>query len=236
VVAAVHQPNYLPWLGFFHKLRHCDVFILLDDVQFPRHQGQGNWINRSRINVNGSPTWLSVPIQRPSGVQMVGDVRFADHSWSSRHRRTLEVSYRKAPHFDAMTTLLDGLYAPGEDTLMAFNLRAISLVLDRLGAGDTSKIVMASTYGVASSGTDRLVDLVKAVGATTYMTGRGAGEYLEPEKFAAASIALTVQEFVEVPRPQLRTREFVPGLSILDALLMVGVAETNALLGTLDRR
>ncbi len=115
---------------------------------------------------------------------------------------------------------------------MAFNLRAISLVLDRLGAGDTSKIVMASTYGVASSGTDRLVDLVKAVGATTYMTGRGAGEYLEPEKFAAASIALTVQEFVEVPRPQLRTSEFVPGLSILDALLMVGLAGTNALLET----
>ena len=228
MVAAVHQPNYLPWLGFFHKIRHCDVFIVLDDVQFPRRHG--DWINRSRVLVNGEAKWLSVPVARPSGTQLVRDVMIADDGWRSTHWRTLDLNYRAAPFFAEFKGFVETLYEGRGGTLMEFNLGAIMAVLELLDRGDGEKVVMASGCGVASAGTDRLVDLVRSAGASVYVTGRGAGEYLEPEKFAAASLSLAVQQFAEVERPQLRTDSFVPGLSILDALLMVGVDGVNAML------
>lgn len=230
MVAAVHQPNYLPWLGFFHKIRHCDVFILLDDVQFPRRQGHGNWVNRTKVNVNGGARWLTVPVSRPSGTQLIRDVRAVHESWRDDHRRTIDVSYRSAPWFKDLNGFVVSLFAGGGETLMEFNLRAITAILSLLGRNDGKKIVMASSFGISSAGTDRLVDLVRSAGASVYVTGRGAGEYLEPEKFAAASLSLAVQQFAEVERPQLRTNAFVPGLSILDALLMVGVDGVNVML------
>jgi len=229
-VAAVHQPNYLPWLGFFHKIRHCDVFIVLDDVQFPRRQGHGNWVNRAKVNVNGGARWLSIPVSRPRGTQLIRDVRAVDDGWRNDHRRTIDVNYRSAPFYAELKGFVETLYEGRGGTLMEFNLGAIMAVLDLLDRGDGEKVVMASGYGVASAGTDRLVDLVRSAGASVYVTGRGAGEYLEPEKFAAASLSLAVQQFAEVERPQLRTDSFVPGLSILDALLMVGVEGVNAML------
>lgn len=74
---AIHQPNYLPWLGFFDKMSRSDVFVILDDVQFPKG-APGTWISRARIAMNGQRRWLSVPIRRSSGLQIIEAVQYVD--------------------------------------------------------------------------------------------------------------------------------------------------------------
>jgi hypothetical protein len=232
-VAAIHQPTYLPWLGFFHKVRVSDVFILLDDVQFPK-QG-GNWINRCRINASGVARWMSVPVQRPSGLQLVSEVSAADNRWPQEHARILELHYRNAPCFGEVRELCDRLYASPGRSLFEFNVNAISEILDLIDPFAKRKIVRSSTLGVSSTGTKRLVELAHRVGASMYVSGDGSDGYLDPEEFNRGGVALRYQGFSEVPRPQLGTTEFIRGLSIVDALMMVGASGVSSLIDGASR-
>ena len=105
---AMHQPNYVPWLGYFHKLARCDVFVYLDAVQFPRGQSFGA---RNRIKTPNGVAWLTIPVARPHGRDgkvTYAEVGFADEGWREKHLKTVEMSYRKAPHFDQVFAALPG--------------------------------------------------------------------------------------------------------------------------------
>jgi len=230
-VAAIHQPTYLPWLGFFHKVRVSDVFILLDDVQFPK-QG-GNWINRCRINASGVARWMSVPVQRPSGLQLVSEVSAAENRWPQEHARILELHYRDAPCYGEVREFCDRLYASPGRSLFEFNVNAISEILDLIDPFAKRKIVRSSTLGVSSTGTKRLVELAHRVGASVYVSGDGSDGYLDPMEFEQNGVELKFQRFVEAPRPQLGTDEFIPGLSVVDALMMIGASGVDATLSDL---
>src|SRR5262245_30980573 len=96
MIVAIHQPNFLPWLGYFSKLLHCDTFVLFDDVQFPRGK---TFVNRVQIKTPQGPNWITVPIADKSDLALIKDSRIApDPSWKRKVLRTLEVSYAKAPY------------------------------------------------------------------------------------------------------------------------------------------
>jgi len=229
MLVAIHQPNFLPWLGFFHKLIQSDVFVVLDDVQIQKTRS--SWVNRTRILVAGSPRWLTIPINRPSGVQQIRLTTIHDGAdWHRSHRGLLHEAYRKAPHYKVLSDFLDGLYENRTNSLLEFNLSAIHAVLDLLGLSDARKLVMASSFAVDSQGTDRLIGLVKRVGGDSYLCGSGSSGYLEPKKFDEASVSLVWQNFSEVSRSQLGTTKFVAGLSIIDALLTHGPIQTRGFL------
>jgi len=223
-VVAVHQPNYLPWLGFFHKLLQCDVFVILDDVQIQR----GNWTNRTQILHSGKPRWLTIPITRPSGVQEIRTTLIAeDGKWRKSHRGILHDAYRDAPFYRELSELLDQVFACQHESLLEFNLRAVCLTIELLKLSDAQKFVMASSLGVKSQGTARLIDLVKRAGGDSYLCGSGSSGYLEPDSFREASVQLVWQNFFEERHSQLETSTFVPGLSILDSLLLLGPNQTR---------
>lgn len=232
VRVAIHQPNYLPWLGFFHKIRKSDVFILLDDAQFPRNGG--NWINRCKINAGGSARWLTVPVSRPSGLQLIGEVQGANPSWRQAHREILDIYYRSAPAYAEMLPVLDTIFRTSGERLLDFNLTVLNMLLELLNPDGKEKLVRSSTLGVTSVGTKRLVELTSRVGGSEYLSGNGAGGYLDPSEFEHANIELSFQNFVELPRPQLGTSEFIPGLSVIDALMMMGVSGVVSLLKSTD--
>jgi len=234
MITAIHQPNFIPWLGFFHKIRCSDIFVVLDDVQFPK-QG-GNWINRVRINASGSPRWLTVPVYRPAGLQTIREVRTHESSWAEEHMRILELHYRDAPYFADVRGVIEEIFAERVDSLLEFNMRAIVLLLDVLGKDEKEKLVLSSSLEVTSSGTRRLVDLVRGSGSSSYMCGMGSAGYLDSAEFESASISLVMQEFVEENRPQLRAGEFLRGLSIVDALFMVGINGTNEIIDRACRK
>lgn len=227
-VVAIHQPTYLPWLGLFHKIRKCDVFVLLDDVQFPK-QG-GNWINRCKINAGGDPRWMTIPVLRPSGFQMIADVVAADTGWPEAHMRLVDLHYRGAPEYSEQREMLMSVLGETTASLLEFNVSALTKILDILHPGEKNKIVRASALGTTSTGTQRLVELVRRAGGSVYLSGDGSDGYLDPLEFERQGVTLTYQGFVEAPRPQLGATEFIPGLSVVDALMMIGAPAVSRLL------
>src|SRR5207244_8568879 len=112
-VVAAHQPTFLPWLGWFDKALRADVFVVLDDVQWPR-EGSGNWMNRVRVLVSGKPQWITAPV-RHGGDQRVDEVVFDDaQPWRDKILRTLEVNYRRANAFEETFPLVRELVSNAE--------------------------------------------------------------------------------------------------------------------------
>jgi WbqC-like protein family len=227
-VVAIHQPNFLPWLGFFDKLARADVFVLLDDVQFPR-TSKGTWINRVKLLVNGSGQWATVPIVRSHGSALpIAEVRIDDtQPWRKKLARTVELNYRRAPAFDDAFPLVEELLQHGEQWIARFNEHNIRALAEAIGL-DTDKIVRSSDIGARGQSTDLLIELTLAVGGTAYMPGGDAYRYQEDDKFAERGLELAAQEFEHPTYPQLG-ESFVPGLSIVDTLLNCGFDGTRAL-------
>ncbi|MCS6913200.1 MAG: WbqC family protein [Myxococcales bacterium] len=219
---AIHQPNYAPWCGYFAKMAHCDLFIFLDDVQMPNGR---SYVSRCRIAGPTGAAWLSVPVHH-SRDERILTVRFADPKWPQRHLRTLQARYGRAPHYAEVMRQLRPLYADPGETLCAFNLRLIATIRACLGL--TCPVRCASELGVPGQGDDRLLALLRAVGADCYLSGPGGQAYQDPAKFAAAGIALEVRTYTPIPYPRAGL-EFVPGLSILDPLFYLG-ADARGLL------
>ena len=229
-LVAIHQPNFLPWLGYFDKLARADVFVLLDDVQFPR-TSKGTWMNRVKLLVGGKEQWVTVPIVRAEGSgRKVLDVRIDDaQPWRTKLLRTIELNYRRTPHFDATFPLVEEILAAPTDRLAEFNERGVRRLADAVGL-DTSKLVRSSELGAEGHATDLLIELTKAVGGTAYLTGGLAPEaYQEDEKFAAAGVELVYQRFEPPTYPQ-PVDPPVRGLSIVDALMNCGADGTAALI------
>lgn len=227
-LVAIHQPNFLPWLGFFDKLARADVFVLLDSVQFPR-TSKGTWINRVKLVVGGKEAWVTAPVVRSEGSALpIGEVRVDDSQpWRRKLIRTIELNYRKTPGFEEVFPLVEELVAAPIERLAELNEQNVRRIAEALGI-DTSKIVRSSTIPTEAQSTDLLIELTLAVGGTAYMHGGEAHRYQEDGKFAACGVVLVDQAFRHPTYPQTAD-PFVPGLSIVDALLCCGVAGTREL-------
>lgn len=219
-LVAIHQPTFLPWLGWWDKLVRADVFVVLDDVQFPKKGG--TWMNRVRMLVGGQARWVTVPVDRAfHGTRAVREMRVDPAKpWRDEILRTVASSYASAPHLHAVLPALEEALAVETELLCELNERAIRILAERLEL-DAAKLVRQSALGVSGRGTRLLVELTRSVGGDTYLSGDGADGYLEEDAFAGAGLELRYQEFSPPPYPQ-SVAGHVPGLSIVDALMSCG--------------
>jgi WbqC-like protein family len=225
---AIHQPTFLPWLGWWDKLVRADVLVLLDDVQFPKKGG--SWMNRVRVLVAGEPRWITVPVDRAyHGVRSVREMRIDDSKpWRGQIGATLARAYAEAAHRDDVLPGLEDALAIPTDRVAELNEATIRKIAEQLEL-DTAKLVRQSDLGVDGTGTDLLISLCRAVDADAYLTGDGADGYLDADRFAEVGLDLVFQEFVPPDYPQLAA-DHAPGLSIVDALMSCGWSGTRALL------
>ena len=228
-VVAIHQPNFFPWLGYFDKIVRSDVFILLDNVQFPKTGG--TWINRVRIPINSQPAWITVPIVRSyHGVRNIADMEINNNlPWRKKMITAFQINYARAPYFDSVFPILQGLVRYPTISLCEFNVNAIKAIMALLRL-DLDKLVLGSSLRARSRSTDLLIELVRAVGGSSYLCGGGAAGYLQEEKFSEAGLILCYQNFAHPVYVQNTMREFAPGLSIVDVLMNLGVDQTRQLL------
>jgi WbqC-like protein len=219
-LVAIHQPNFLPWLGFFDKIRRSDVFVVMDNAQFSKTGG--TWSNRVQMIVNGEPAWITVPIVRAyHGLRTVREMRINDQQpWRDKVLRTVEHSYRRAPHFGDVYPVLGELVRHPTSELAEYNLTAIQTLCRALQL-DTP-LVLGSSLQADGHATDLLISMVRAAGGNAYLAGGGASGYQEDEKFREAGLELAHQLFHHPTYPQLNTDGFKPGLSIVDALMNCG--------------
>lgn len=223
MLVAIHQPNYLPWCGYFAKLAAADCFVVLDDVPLPRGR---SYVSRTQILGMGQAQWLSIPLQRaPSS--SIGHVQFADSRWPTRHARTLRERYGRTPFASAVLPPILALYDDAGVNLATFNLRLLRAVAALLGI--ETRLVLASQLGRPGYGSQHLADLVAAVGGTAYLSGPSGKKYLDESLFTRMGIPIYYGAYMTRPYPQ-RQPPFVPGLSILDALCHIGPEETRRLL------
>lgn len=217
MIFAAHQPNYLPWLGFFYKLWASDLFFLLDDVQFERGRG---YQNRVQIKTPQGAQWLTQPVRRKGqGLQPTNEVAFSEPDWAAKHLRTLRANYAKAPHFDAYFPEIETILTEAPDNLAETNARLIEALARHFGA--RARLLRSSGFGLDLSGGERIAELGRREGGTVYLSGRGGEKYQAAESFAARGIALSYTRFRPEPYRQL-WGEFLPGLSALDALFNIG--------------
>ncbi|MEW6279258.1 MAG: WbqC family protein [Candidatus Eremiobacterota bacterium] len=232
-LVAIHQPNFFPWLGYFDKWARSHRFVLLDNVQFEK-SGHGSWVNRVRLQVGGKPYWVTAPVVRSfSGTRLIQEMELdATQKWRERTLRGLELHYARAPFFREVIEVVRPLVAFPSNRLVEYNLNALRELGARVGLPE-DRLVLASSLPVRGAATERLVGLVQDVGGEAYMSGfLAARTYQDPAVFERAGIRLVMQDFVHPTYPQYGAAEFVPGLSLLDALMNCGFEGTARLLGT----
>jgi hypothetical protein len=227
-LVAIHQPTFLPWLGWWDKLVRADVLVLLDDVQFSKKGG--TWMNRVRMLVGGEPRWVTMPVDRAySGTRTVREMRIDESKpWRENILATIRGSYARSRFAKDVLPAVEQALAAPTDRVAGLNEHAIRLLAARLGV-DTTKLVHQSELDVSGEGTQLLVDLARAVGGDTYLSGDGADGYLEEDAFPAAGLGLVFQEFTPPRYPQA-VDGYVAGLSVVDALMNCGWDGTAELL------
>ena len=223
MVVAIHQPNFLPWLGYFYKLGRSDVFVLLDNVQYTKN----SFINRNRIKTPQGAKWLTVPVKiKGRSGQLIKDVEINNAAdWRKKHLRTLEANYKKARFFEPIFQGLEAVYYANEwDNLCEFNIRLLKWALSMLKS--EKRLIRASELSVGGKGTQLLINIVKALGGNMYLSGFGGVKYQEEGLFREAGITLSYCEFEHPIYPQL-WGEFVSNLSVADLLFNCGPASLD---------
>lgn len=218
MLVSIHQPDHLPWAGFFEKMLRADAFVLLDDVQFSR----GDFQNRNRVKGQGGAQWLTVPVLHRFP-QKINEAEVAGRDWQAKHWKTIVSCYRRAKHFDALAAEFRGLYLNRRwERLADFNVAAIELLARSLGI--KAKCVLASELGATGRKSELVLNICKALGASRYYSGRAGLDYLDQEAFRNAGVEIIFQSFNHPVYEQLFMKEcgFVPNLSMVDLLFNCG--------------
>ena len=222
-VVAAHQPNYLPWIGFFHKILKSDTFIILDHVEFSKR----GFINRNRVKGPSGPIWLTVPV-KVHGRMEIREVPIEnDKDWKRKHVSTLRSFYGKTPYFDELFPGFLDIYEREWEMLSDLNIALIRHISVLLGL-DT-EFLMSSEMDPIGKKMEMIIDLARKAGADIYLSGHGAMKYQDPEYFSENRIELVYQEFEHPVYPQ-RFGDFVPNLSIVDMLFNVGPERSSEIL------
>lgn len=222
MLIAIHQPHYLPWLGYLSRMACADLFVVLDHVQFERR----NYQNRARVRIDGEPRWLSVPVEQHSREERIADKRIGNapqgpRHWSRIHFLTLRHAYREARFVDAYLAQLRQIYESRYERLVDLNAALLDFL--RTAYGIRTPLVSSSALAPQGTKSELVLDICRRVGASALLVGLGASRrYLDREAFARAGIALVLQEFAHPVYRQCGAAPFTAGLSAIDPLLNCG--------------
>jgi len=215
------QPSYIPWRGYFDQIRRADLFIFYDDVQYDKH----GWRNRNQIKTAQGKLWLTIPVHSKgvtSGLP-IKDVQIDwSKPWAKSHLKSFITSYTKAPFFKQYLPLLESFYEARHDELLSdFTIETTILLARMVGITSTRFMRSSELMGITGQKTDRIINILKQVNASHYISGPSARDYIEPHKFDEAGITLEYMEYHYPEYPQLYP-PFDPYVSIFDLLFMTG--------------
>lgn len=223
MLLAAHQPHFMPWLGYFDKIRRSQVFCIVDHVQFERQ----NFQNRNRIAVQGRLQWLIAPVLQRSRAERIVDKEI-DHApdgrttWEQKILRSLHHAYSKAPYYELYRADLENILSQGWTRLVDLDLALLRYFMKALEI-DTPLVRSSELEGVRGARSEMIVSMCKALGATSYLSGRGGStRYLDRELFTGAGIELGWQDFEHPVYPQRGASVFVERLAVVDLLFHCG--------------
>ncbi len=227
-----HQPNYLPYPGFFEKIARADRFLVVDNVQFVK-RGSFGWMHRNRIRTP-SPQgwdWLSLPVLSKGRFHQRIDEAKLDNAlpWGRKHWRALEFHYRRAPHFKEHADVFREIYERPWESFCELSCALLEVILRLLGL--PSKIERTSALGITGESSELVLAMCRATGADTYLSGVHGRDYLDVAAFEKAGVKLVFQDFVCPEYPQCWPGPFVPNLSVVDLIFNCGDRSRGMLTG-----
>ena len=219
MIIAIHQPNYLPYLGFFEKLRHSDLFVIYDDAQFNKEDFQ----HRNKIRIYHGWKWLTVPVEKKRmpimDIRIRNELLIKGMTWQEAHLKAIRDNYKDTPYYALYEDDLEATYTDKYDKLIDLNMGIINFLKGEFGI--RTRIIFASELGFASGSTERLVDLTEALGGDVYLSGPAGRDYLDISLFESRGIGVKFQEFKH-PVYKQRYDGFISNMSAIDALFNTG--------------
>lgn len=215
---AIVQSNYIPWKGYFDMIAMVDEFILYDDMQYTRR----DWRNRNQLKTPQGEQWLTVPvITKGKYHQKIRETEIDGTEWAAAHWNALSLNYRRSPHFDEIAAWLEPLYLGESYRLLSqLNRRFIEVICQYLGI--TTTITNSWDYELVDGKTERLANLCVQAGATEYVSGTAARDYIEAQAFIDKGVRLTWFDYLGYSEyPQL-WGNFTHGVTILDLIFNCG--------------
>ena len=219
MIISIHQPNFFPWIGYFQKICLSDTFVFLDNVQIQKTGA--SYTNRVTLNFGGSAHYVTAPLARCQGFEDINQSTFANNLWKSKFIKSLQTYYGKSTFFKEYSSCVFDLINSTTNNISDFNINSI-ITLSRL-FGFEVNFVRSSTLETSADPTQRLIDIVKALKAGSYLSGSGGANYQDENAFRNQGIQLLYCSRPSLQYNQLQTNEFIPGLSILDAIFNIGV-------------
>jgi len=225
--AVISQPHCCPWMGYMKLIAMSDVFVILDNVQFEKR----SWQNRNRIKGPNGPVFLTVPVvTRGRYEQKISEVEIDNtQPWGKKHLKTIELNYRRAPHYDAIMNEIGPLLEKQWGFLMEFTISVIRTLSGLLRF--EPDFHFASNIAAPGGKNEYLINICKQFDATRYISNDGSAAYLDDALFSAAAVKL---EFLNYKHPEYEQLfgEFVPYMSCLDVLMNTGPERARELVLT----
>jgi hypothetical protein len=230
----ISQPMFLPWRGIFEQIRLCRQFVFYDDVQLPLGGGRGRgFTTRVQIKTAKGVDWLTLPVIRADkGKQLINAAQFAHMDWKQEHLSKIAQAYKAAPYFEPIyETVVKPIYAIETDSLAEFCMQSTKLLCAKLGL--TPEMYVSSELPVSrdTGASKRVLDICEHLGASEYISGLGAMNYLDYALFEEAGVRVCYMDYQLPPYAQLHG-EFTPYVSIIDMLFNLGCEGTEAELGS----
>lgn len=225
MIVAIHQPQYLPWLGYFDKIDQADAFVFLDNVQFKKNE----WQNRNRIKAANGWQWLTVPV-RYTYPQLICEVTTHDAAkWQHKQKQTLLTNYKTSPYYCRLQELFEETFTRSWRSISELCIYGTKQLAEILGI--ETPMFVASELGTFPEGRDeRLIAITKHLGGDTYLAGQGGKQYVDMGKYESAGIRLQFQDYHH-PIYMQQFGSFEPYLSVIDLIFNCGDKSLSILRG-----
>ena len=230
MIVAAHQPQYLPWAGYFDKMDRVDAFVLLDSVQFKK----GEWQNRNRFKTDRGSTWVTVPVQHSFG-QLISEVLLnpRDRTWAHKHTQALRTWYGATPHYEPVAARFEPIWSSDWERLAPLNVATIEALAGLMGIS-TPLVPVGELPPMPEQADERLIAICSELGADTYLAGAGGPGYMDMERWQEAGIEVIVHDFTH-PVYDQPFGDFLPAMSAVDLLCNCG-SDALDVLRTANRR
>ncbi len=214
-VVAIHQPDYIPWLGLYYKMAHSDIFVYLDDAQYSNEADH----NVNVIKTANGAFRLKIPVEQHLG-NLINEVRTKDElRWKEKHLKTIQMNYSKAPHFKEIFPGFEKVILSDYKSISELNMAINTFICS--GFGIKPKIILSSDMPITTVREERVIDICKYVGGDEYLSGNGARVYQTEEHFTDKGLKLSYLDYKPIEYSQL-WGEFLPCMSAIDYIFNCG--------------
>jgi hypothetical protein len=214
-IISIHQPVYLPWLGFLDKIISSDKFVFLDDVQYEKNGFQ----NRNKIRTHEGNMWLTVPVKTKSTTMLKNVEIDYSFDWIKKHTKSIILNYSKTSFFDNYWPELEQIYNKKHHYLFDLNMDIIKFLMNKLNL--KTSFIFSSELKISEQGSDKILKICKELNADTYISGIGGKTYLNEENFIKNKINIKFQNFTHPIYEQI-FKPFNLNMSAIDLLFNEG--------------